>query len=336
MEHDSLAAIETVPLLEHPIIRLETLILYQLRNTHSNVDGDLAARFKLNILAIQELGRLGLIGPDANPDHPGLAKNPPRWCWSAGLGVGNGHSLLVDFLSANGHLDFHMRELWKSLIIERSFFELAPILLREVVFGLKGWTAEETIKVIDESFWAGSGTRMPVRGSDLYQHCKDHPEDPRCWVAEQSFAVPRARGMASELAFVFSLYKHDFINPEQTRVIFDVFYKGLTVHRGLSDIDLAAGVVIVESNVRDRKLVSTMTASMAKPEVGYFEAGSHWEEICSQPNPSLPCLVMRNFPVAVRVVDQFVKANILEEKAVQGMWNLLGKVLGGGPRQVDS
>lgn len=333
-------AIDTVPLPERPLVaigfpplpkrpvyvRLETVILDQIRNRVDDERSDLITRFKLNVEAIKESAAVGYPLPDDS--SPCFSDNPPEWCKYAGIIVTDGYILLVESLAANHLLDDRERENWMTVLQERPLFEVAPNLLRQIGMKRKSLGTNLIVEMLDTSIQASMGVLKPVPGSKWDIYCLKHPEDPLCWVIRHSFKTPLAQRLASEIVLISLLHQHKLINSEQVRLIYDTTFQAITAPRGVSDISLAAGIIITEGFVHDSKTRASILTSITRAKVSSIQLRDIPEE-CLKPNPPRWCWIISAFPVATELTVQLAKAKILEARDVVNLSRWIGNVLHG-------
>lgn len=333
-------AIDTVPLPERPAIgtwptperwsryvRLETLILNHIRNRIDNERSDLTTRFKLNLEAIRESSVVGYPLPD-DFSSPCFSDNPPEWCKYAGIIITEGYRLLIESLAANRLLDHGERENWITVLQEWPLLEVAPNLLRQVGMKQKGLGTDLIVEILDTSAKTSSGVEIPVPGSELEIYCQKHPEDPLCQRIRYSFKTPLAQRLASEIVLISLLHQHNIINGEQVRLIYDTVFRGVTAPRGVSDISLAAGGIIVDGYIHDDQKRALIFTAIAQAKVSSIPPEDFPEE-CLKPNPPPWCLVISAFPVAMELIMQLAKVKILEDRDIVSLSRWIGSVLYG-------
>ena len=335
-------AIGSVPLPDRPLeaigtwptpgrrvrnVRLETVILDQIRNRVDDERSDLITRFKLIVEAIKESDAVGYPLPD-DVSSPCFSDNPPEWCKYAGVVVTDGYILLVESLAANHLLDDRERERWATVLQERTLFEVAPSLLRQIGMKQKRLGTGLIVEMLDTDIQASMGVSKPVPGSPLDLYCLKHPEDPLCWVIRYSFKTPLAQRLASEIVLISLLHQHKLINSEQVRLIYDATFQAITAPRGVSDISLAAGVIITDGFVHDSQTRPSIITSIARAKVSSYPSDGIPEE-CRKPNPPPWCGIISAFPVAVELTVQLAKAKILLDRDVVNLSRWIGSVLHG-------
>lgn len=322
-------AIGTWPTPERRVrnVRLETVILNQIRNRVDDERSDLITRFKLNIEAIKESDAVGYPLPD-DVSSPCFSDNPPEWCKYAGAVVTDGYILLVESLAANHLLDDRERENWTTALQERTLFEVAPSLLRQIGMKQKRLGTDLIVEMLDTSIQASAGVSKTLPGSDLDRYCQEHPEDPMCWIVRSSFKTSVAQRLASEIVLISLLHRHNLINSEQVRLIYDAIFQGVTASRDVSDISLAAGVIVTEGFVHDSKTRASAITSIARAKVSSIEPGDIPKE-CLEPNPPRWCWIISAFPVATELIVQLAKAKILKDRDVVNLSRWIGSQLHG-------
>jgi hypothetical protein len=319
-------AVGTWPTPEGPIsflrpsgFRFESFFLDQLRAAKT-IDGeaDLDARFRLNVEAVRFADSLGYF-TDRMPEVC-RSESPPLWCRMAGGVIIEGSLLLVEALVANGMLALESRLGWLKICRGAEFLEFAPTLLRQVK--AKGWSAQKVLDVLDLSY--------PIPGSDLDRHCREHPEDPICWVAGTGLVSARARNLARELVLVSLLQQEKLISAEQTKAIYDVTYMELTPRYGLTDLPIAMAAIIAEGLGLDPKHRAEILSSLGSSPVGLIDPDSPWAEKCMGEEPPPICHFMSRFPVATALTTELVKHKIWSERVATDAWSRVQKYIGGG------
>lgn len=316
----------TIRVLRSPRFRFESFFLDQLRATGTiDRQADLNARYRLNIEAITFADSVGYF-VDRVPEVC-QSEFPPAWCLAAGIIIVDGRTLLIESLIANGKLTPESRLGWQKISRRAEFIEFAPSLFRQIK--AKGWSAQKALDILDRLFAAVSGTAYPIPGSDLDRHCREHPEDPICWVAGIGFISGRARNLARELVLVSLLQREKLLSEEQTRAIYDVTYKELTPRRGLMDLPIPAGVIIVDGLELDPKDRAEIISSLGSSRVGLVDPDSPWAEKCLGEEPPPICRFINAFPIATTLTSELIKYKMWSKKDALEAWNKLQKSVSG-------
>ncbi len=306
-----------------PKFRFESFFLDQLRtNKAINPQGDLTARFRLNIEAVRFADSIGRF-IDRVPEVC-QSEFPPPWCLAAGGVVTSGRVLLIESLIANGKLAFESRMEWQKISHRADFVELAPTLFRQIK--ARGWSAQKALDILDRSFTAVSGTAYPVPGSDLDRYCREHPEDPVCLVAGVGFISGQARNLARELVLVSLLQQEDLLSEEQTRAIYDVIYGELTPRPGIMDLPIPAGVIITDLFPKHR---AEILFALGANRVGLVDPDSPWADKCLGDDPPPICRFINTFPIAATLTAQLIKYRVWSKKDAIEAWDKLYNTVGG-------
>jgi len=287
---------------------------------------DLNARYQLNIEAVKYVDSVGYF-IDHVPEVC-LSKFPPPWCTVAGIIIVDGRKMLVESLIANGKLDAQSRLGWWKIIRNFNFFEFAPSLFRQIK--AKDWSSQKSLHILDRSFSAVSGMAYPIPGSDLDRYCREHPEDPICWVAGIGFISERARNLAREIVLVSLLQQEDLLSIEQTRAIYDVIYRELAPHYAAMDLSILAGGVIIEGFKLSPKLRAEIITALGTNKVGLVDPESPWADICLKENPPPICRFINAFPIASTLTTQLIKLKIWTKKDAYEAWDRLHGLVSGG------
>jgi hypothetical protein len=337
-------AIDTVPLPERPAsgFRFESFFLDHLVAAGAlDSQADLNARFRLTTDAIRLAGSVGYFF-DRVPEVC-LSEFPPKWCWYAGVVVTSGRPclacggvttegkiLLIESLVGNGVLVSGSRLAWRKLSRTAAFVEFAATLFRHIK--ANGWSAQKALGLLDQSFATISGAAYPIPDSEWDRYCREHPEDPICWVIRGGFISAQARNMARELALVSLLQQEKLLSMQQTRAIYDVTYRGLTPRRGLMDLSSVAGGVIIDGLRLNPKLRIEIMSSLGTNRVGLVDPDSPWADICFRDNPPPICKFINTFPVAPTLTTQLIKNRIWSKNDAIEAWNKFYLSVGGGRR----
>lgn len=327
-------AIDTLPMPEKPI-RFERFFLDQLRAAGA-IDSqvDLNARFRLNIEAIKWADTVAY-PMDGVPEEC-LQPSPPRWCWViasrtslVARGVTTeGRILLVDSLLANGVLVAKSPSGWHSMARTASFVEFAPTVFQHIK--ADGWSAQKAMDILDRSFAAVSGVAYPAPDGYWGRYCIEHPEDRICWLIHEQFASAQTRNLARELVLVSLLQQEKLLSIEQARAIYDVTYRDLSTRRGLTDLSIVAGVVIVNGLRLNPKQRNGILNALATSRVGLIDPDSPWADICFRENPPLICRYIHAFPRGATLTTQLVKHGIWAKADAIRAWSNLYRSRGGG------
>lgn len=233
----------------------------------------------------------------------------------------DGRILLVESLVSNGVLAPELGMRWRRVLRNAGGIEFAPSLFRQIQ--AKDWSHQKALEILDHSFSAVSGVAYPIPGSDLDKHCREHPEDPLCWVIGTKFNSYRGMRLASELILVSLLNNENLLTYEQTRAIFDTIHKGLTSSQGIKDLSIPQGVIIVDGLDLQPKQRAAMISSLGINRVGLIDPDSPWAEICAKENPPPICKFINTFPIAMALTTQLVKVDIWSQAEALDAWNQL-------------
>jgi len=304
---------------------LESFFLDQLVRTKVfDRQMDLDLRFQLAIDSIKRAERAGYF-VDRVPDECKSEPIPP-WCLVAGVIIDDGRILLIDNLIANGVLEAQTHQFWQKFVYEKQFIHSLPTLFRH--FKIKGWTAEKSLSILDQSFEAVSGVAYPIPDSDLDKFCRKHPASPICKIAGIGFSTEFGRNLARELIIVGLLEQENVIRPEQARAIYDVYLKKVNPVSTASDISIYAGIIIIDGLALDKKTQVNIKNTLATERITYIDPDSPLARICFGASPPPFCHFMRAFPVAAILTDQLVQNKIWSEKIAQEIWTDLYRASG--------
>lgn len=337
-------AIGTWPTPERPItgFRFESFFLDQLRAAGAiDSQADLNARFRLAVEAVKLADSVGYFF-DRVPEVC-LSEFPPPWCPYAGGVIIDGRILIVDSLIANGALLPESGGRWRNIARNRGFMEFAPTLFGQIKAA--GWSAQKALELLDRSFAAVSGAAYPAPDSYWERYCREHPEDPICWVIHEAFSTEQGRNLARELVFVSRLQQEKLLSGEQTRAIYDLYSGNLPRPAGGVIVDLypypipaggiitalhpiPAGIIIVDGLKLDPKQRNAILVSLATNRVGLVDPDSPWADICFQENPPPICKFISTFPLAATLTTQLVKHKLWTRDAALKAWNQLWAAVG--------
>jgi hypothetical protein len=293
---------------------------------------DLNARFRLNVEAVKLADSAGYFVERV----PEVCESefPPEWCLAAkgsmsGVVITGGRILLLDSLIANGALHRELRAGWLKVAQNYAFTDFAPSLFRHIE--AKGWSAQKRLAVLDRSFAAVSSTAYPIPDGDLDRYCREHPEDPQCWIVGLGFGSWRARSLAQEMVLVYLLHQEELLSLEQTKAIYEATYRELATPRGSAmDLALPAGGIIVNGLTLKPEQQFVIVQSMATARIGYVDPDSPWADICLGKNPPPICRFISAFPVAATLTAELVKHKIWDQKDALEAWTRLHSTIAGG------
>ena len=283
--------------------RFEARILELLHRTVGDEQKDAIARFQLTLNALNTV----TISPKlldclSNPKEcfrykpPVLTVIPPP-C-----------KTLVNHFVARGFVNSVQANALTTL--EVPLLMVAPSLLRNIAPRAK-LSSDQIVAFLDQAASAGGLVGKPHPDDDDY--CREHPQDPLCWVMASRLLDGAAQQTGAEMVLTWRLYEQKLIDHGTFKNVIGFYHDVLTADATDMTLDSATKLVEVYA---DAPAAAALTTTLASGAVGDFAPGSPIPPECQPPNPEPWCTRAREAGMASLLTQALIEHKLLPADAM--------------------